>query len=90
MTLRMYAERKGWPLEKVSVDLRHEKIHAQDCAHCETEEGRIDRIEAEVKLQGPLADEQRQRLREIASMCPVHRTLEGEIDMPVRLKEPGS
>ena len=90
MTLRMYAERKGWPLEKVSVDLRHERIHAQDCAHCETEEGRIDRIEAEVKVQGPLDDEQRQRLLEIASKCPVHRTLEGEIDMPVRLKEPGS
>jgi putative redox protein len=86
ITLRMYADRKEWPLEHVSIDLRHEKIHAEDCAHCTTEKGRIDRIEVEVTLQGPLDDEQRQRLLEIAHKCPVHRTLQNEVDMPTSLK----
>ena len=79
MTLRLYADRKGWPLEGVRVDLRHEKIHATDCATCETQVGRIDRIERTVRLDGPLDDEQRKRLLEIADRCPVHRTLESEI-----------
>lgn len=87
MTLRMYADRKGWPLERVSVELRHEKIHAEDCGHCETEKGRIDRIFVEVDVEGPLDDEQRARLLDIAHKCPVHRTLQGEIDMPTSLRE---
>ena len=86
MTLRMYAERKGWPLERVSVELRHEKIHAEDCEHCETKVGRIDRLESDLIVEGPLDEEQRARLLEIAGKCPVHRTLEGEIDMPIRLR----
>ena len=79
MTLRMYADRKGWPLESVTVWLSQERIHATDCEECETEEGRIDRIEREIELEGPLEEEQRRRLLEIADMCPVHRTLESEL-----------
>ncbi|MDJ0945918.1 MAG: bifunctional alpha/beta hydrolase/OsmC family protein [Kiloniellales bacterium] len=85
MTLRMYAGRKKWPLEKVSVALRHEKIHAQDCADCETKEGRVDRIEREIAITGPLDAEQRQRLLEIADRCPVHRTLESEVKVVTAL-----
>ena len=79
MTLRMYADRKGWPLEAVTVRLSQERIHAKDCGECETEEGRIDRIEREIELEGPLDDKQRRRLLEIADMCPVHRTLTTEV-----------
>jgi putative redox protein len=81
----MYADRKGWPLEHVAVDLRHEKIHAEDCAHCESEKGYVDRIQIDVILEGPLDDEQRARLLDIAHKCPVHRTLQNEIDMPTDL-----
>lgn len=86
MTLRMYAERKEWPLEGVRVDLGHSRIHAEDCAHCETEGGRIDRIERVIEVLGDLDDEQRGRLLEIADRCPVHRTLHGEIDVVNRLR----
>ncbi len=79
MTLRMYADRKGWPLESVTVRLSQDQIHATDCEECETEEGRIDRIEREIELVGPLEEEQRRRLLEIADMCPVHRTLKTEV-----------
>ena len=76
---RVYADRKGWPLESVTVRLGHDRIHARDCEECETEEGRIDRIEREIKLSGPLDDAQRQKLIEIAEKCPVHRTLTSEV-----------
>jgi putative redox protein len=79
MTISMYARRKGWPLEGVVVTLRHDKIHARDCADCETQEGKVDQIERVIQLLGPLDDEQRQRCLEIASKCPVHRTLSSEI-----------
>jgi uncharacterized OsmC-like protein len=79
MTLRMYADRKGWPLESVTVRLSQDRIHATDCEECETEEGRIDRIEREIELAGPLEEEQRRRLLEVADMCPVHRTLKTEV-----------
>jgi putative redox protein len=85
MTLRMYADRKGLPLERVEVRLRHSRIHAADCAECETEEGRVDLIEREIALAGALSPEQRQRLLEIADRCPVHRTLSGEIAIRSRL-----
>jgi len=85
ITLRMYADRKGWPLEHVAVDLRHEKIHAEDCAHCESEKGYVDRIHIDVTVEGPLDEEQRARLLDIAHKCPVHRTLLNEIDMPTSL-----
>lgn len=88
MTVALYARRHGWPLESVTVRLRHTKVHAQDCADCETREGRIDRIEREVELGGALSAEQRTRLLEIAERCPVHRTLRGEIDIRSRLVQP--
>jgi putative redox protein len=82
MTIRMYADRKGWPLEGVEVRLRHERVHAEDCDHCETEEGRIDRIHKQVTVHGDLlSDEQKERLAEIGERCPVNRTLLGEIDI---------
>ena len=85
MTLRMYAKRKKWPLESVDVTLRHDKVHAQDCAECEAETGKIDRIEKEIALAGPLSEEQRQRLLEIADRCPVHRTLHSEVRVETAL-----
>jgi putative redox protein len=85
MTISMYARRKRWPLEGVTVRLRHAKIHAEDCAECETKEGMLDRIEREITLTGPLDAEQRGRLLEIANRCPVHRTLVSEIDIRTRL-----
>jgi uncharacterized OsmC-like protein/alpha-beta hydrolase superfamily lysophospholipase len=81
MTLRLYAERKQLPLKRTTVRLRHNKIHAADCAECETKEGMIDRIERAITLDGDLDAEQRARLLEIADKCPVHRTLESEIDI---------
>jgi uncharacterized OsmC-like protein/pimeloyl-ACP methyl ester carboxylesterase len=79
MTLRLYADLKSIPLERVSVELKHDKIHAADCAECETREGRIDRIERSITLEGALDAQQRQRLLEIADKCPVHRTLHSEV-----------
>ncbi len=84
MTVRMYAKHKSIGLDRVSVTLRHDKIHAKDCEECETREGRIDRIERDIKLEGELSDDQRQRLMEIADRCPVHRTLHSEIDIKSR------
>jgi putative redox protein len=85
MTVAMYARRKQWPLEAVTVRLRHSKIHAADCESCETKEGLLDRIEREVELKGSLSEEQRVRLLAIANKCPVHRTLTSEIDIQTHL-----
>jgi putative redox protein len=79
--MRLYAERKSLPLERISVALSHAKIHAEDCETCETKEGMIDRIDREISLTGSLDDEQRKRLLEIADKCPVHRTLESEVEI---------
>ena len=81
MTLRMYADRKKWPLAHVSVSLRHSKIHARDCETCETVTGRLDHVERSIAITGDLDDEQRQRLLEIADKCPVHRTLHSEVSI---------
>ena len=78
MTLTMYAQRKGLSLGGVTTRLQHSRVHADDCAECETEEGRIDSIELTIELEGPLSDEQRSKLLEIARKCPVHRTLTSE------------
>ena len=85
MTVGMYARRKGWPLERVTVWLRHSKTYAADCAECETKEGMLDRIERDVRFDGPLTAEQRSRLLEIANKCPVHRTLTSEINIRTRI-----
>lgn len=86
ITLRMYADRKQWPVEEIIVRLQHEKIHAEDCEACETTEGKVDRIEREIELVGDLSEEQRKRLLEIADRCPVHRTLHSEILVQTRLR----
>ncbi len=86
MTLRMYADRKKLPLEGVKVRLRHSKVHAADCAECETKTGKVDRIEREIELLGPLTDDQRSRLLQIADKCPVHRTLHNELTVVSRLR----
>jgi putative redox protein len=88
ITLRLYARTKGWPLETVEVRLSHDKIHAKDCATCETKEGKLDRIEREVILGGALTEEQRKRLGEIADRCPLHRTLTSEIHIHTRISAP--
>ena len=85
MTLRIYAARERLPLEGVRVHLRHSRIHAVDCASCQTQEGRITRIEREIELAGPLDPAQRQLLLAVADRCPVHRTLVSEIDIQTRL-----
>ena len=87
MTLRMYAERKGIALGRASVSLSHRKIHAEDCADCETREGMVDRIERVIELDGDLDGAQRARLLEIAGKCPVHRTLHSEVLVESRLGE---
>ncbi|MED5812575.1 OsmC family protein [Mycolicibacterium sp. 050232] len=79
MTVRMYANRKGWPLEQVRVALRHSRIHAKDCADCETTKGMIDHVDREIELIGELDDTQRQRLMDIAERCPVHQTLTSSV-----------
>ena len=84
MTVGLYARRKKWPLQGVTVALRHSRIHAKDCADCETKEGMLDRIEMNVELTGSLSVEQRAKLMEIAAKCPVHRTLTSEIDIKLR------
>ena len=85
MTVSLYARRKQWPLEAVTVKLRHSKIHAADCADCETKDGMLDHIERDVELHGDLSEEQRARLLDVANRCPVHRTLTSEIDIRTRL-----
>jgi putative redox protein len=81
MTLRLYARRKEWPLEDVRVLLTHDKLHAKDCQECENEEGMLDVIRRKVEIKGNLTPEQHARLQEIATRCPVHRTLTGTIEV---------
>jgi putative redox protein len=85
MTIALYARRKQWPLDGVVVRLEHSRIHAVDCAECETKEGMLDRIDREISLSGTLTEEQRARLLWIAERCPVHRTLTSEISIRSRL-----
>ena len=89
MTLRMYAARKQWPLQGVQVRLGHSRVHAEDCATCDTKTGMLDQIDCEISLIGDLSESQRQRLMEIADHCPVHRTLLGEIQIRMSLSAPG-
>jgi putative redox protein len=84
MTVGLYARRKQWPLQEITVSLWHSRIHAADCEECETKEGMLDRIEMEIKLSGALTPEQHAKLMEIAGKCPVHRTLTSEINIRTR------
>jgi putative redox protein len=87
MTVRMYARRKGWPLEHVSVDVSHDKVHAQDCADCPDKNAKIDVFQRVIRLDGPLDPDQRAALLSIADRCPVHRTMEGTIKVETVLVE---
>lgn len=91
MTLRMYADRKGWPLDGVRVELRHDRIHAEDCASCTDDQreggGRLDQISRRIRVEGDLDEEQRERLLEIANRCPVHRTLTGDLHVTSELED---
>lgn len=86
MTVAMYARRKQWPLERVTVHLRHSRVHAEDCAACEKHDAKLTVIEREIKLDGPLGEDQRVRLLAIANRCPVHLTLTSKIDIRTRLQ----
>jgi uncharacterized OsmC-like protein len=90
MTVGLYARSKKWPLENISVSLRHSRVHAKDCAECETKEGMLDRIDVEIGLSGALTAEQRAKLMEIAAKCPVHRTLKSEINIRLQTAPSGS
>ena len=79
MTLQLYARRKGWPLDRIEVTLRHDRIHAEDCEECETRDGFLDEVSKEIRVGGALDDQQRERLLEIARRCPVNLTLQREI-----------
>ncbi len=81
ITMRMYADRKGWPLRGSQVEVAHSRIHAKDCEDCESSRGRVDRIEVVVDLEGDLSQEQSRRLVEISERCPVHRTLTNEVSI---------
>ena len=88
MTIALYARRKQWPLERVTVRLRHSRVHAEDCADCETREAKLTRIEGDIALDGALDEQQRARLLEIANRCPVHVTLTSKIEIRTRLLNP--
>jgi putative redox protein len=90
MTIGLYARRKRWPLERVTVRLAHSREHAKDCAECEEKPARIERIERQIALSGALDAEQRSRLIQIAEKCPVHRTLTDGIEIRTSLAEAGS
>ncbi len=85
MTISIYARRKQWPLEAVTVRLRHSRVYAADCEEAETKEGMLDQLDRDIELIGQLSDEQRTRLLEIANRCPVHKTLTSEIHISTRL-----
>jgi len=87
ITLRMYADRKGWPLDAVEVQLQHDKVHCDDCAGVDAPGGRIDRFSREIQLEGDLDEEQRQRMLQIADRCPVHRTLEKPAEVATTLRK---
>ena len=86
MTLRMYADRKEWPLEEVKVHLLHNKEHSEDCDQCDKEGAKIDTITREIELFGDLSEDQKERLLEIADKCPVHKTLHSDISVKTKLK----
>ena len=86
MTIAMDARRKRWPLERVTVSLRSSRVHAEDCAACDTQEAKLTVIDRNIALDGPLGEDQRARLLEIANRCPVHLTLSSKMDIRTRLQ----
>ena len=86
MTMAMYARRKKWPLERVTVRLRHSRVHAEDCVACETQNARLTVVDREIALDGSLDEDQRARLLAIANRCPVHLTLSSRIDIRTKLQ----
>ena len=86
MTIGMYARRKQWPLERITVRLRHSRVHAEDCSACEARDARLTLIERDIALDGALDAEQRARLLDIANRCPVHLTLTSKIEIRTRLE----
>ena len=84
MTLRIYADKRSWPLERAHISLRHRKVHAQDCVDCDTKPARMDVVDRIITLEGALTEEQRAKLLEIAERCPVHQTLQGKIQVNTR------
>ena len=90
MTVGLYARRKQLPLENIIVSLWHSRIYAKDCEECETKEGMLDRIDAEIELTGSLTADQHAKLMEIAAKCPIHRTLTSEINIRLRPAEKSS
>jgi putative redox protein len=87
MTVALYARRKAWPLESVTIRLSHSRIHAADCGDCESKAARLDRIDWWVQLHGELTTAQRARLLAIATMCPVHRTLKSDVHIAAPLED---
>ena len=85
MTIAMYAKRKAWPVDGVTVRLRHSRSHAKDCETCDSSEARLTVIDRDIELQGPLDEAQRARLLDIANRCPVHLTLTSTIEIQTRL-----
>jgi putative redox protein len=86
MTIAMYARRKRWPLERVTVSLRHSRVHVEDCAACDTQEAKLTVIDRNIALEGLLGEDQRARLLEIANRCPVHLTLSSKMDIRTRVQ----
>lgn len=85
MTLRMYARHKGWGVGRITVDLAHDRVYAEDCAECEKNDAKLDRIKRVIRFEGDLDDDKRRRLLEIADRCPVHRTLTSKIRIETSL-----
>ncbi|MCC5940187.1 MAG: OsmC family protein [Balneolaceae bacterium] len=81
ITVRMYAERKGWKIEDIFMEMRHSKDYAEDCKDCDDPKAKIDVIEKEIIIKGDLSDEQLERLLEISKKCPVHKTLQGDLEL---------
>ena len=85
MTIAMYARRRQWVLERVTVRLRQSRVHAEDCASCETRVATLTLIERDIELEGVLDEEQRAQLLGIANRCPVHHTLTSQMNIKTRL-----
>lgn len=87
MTVRMYADRKGWDLERAVCVLRHDREHAEDCEHCEEKGMQIEHVHVEIQFVGDLTEDQRKRLAEIADRCPVQKTVTAGVRIKTSLVE---